>query len=40
MANINSSLIQGAGLGTLAPLVQMIQSSSRLEGNHYIVEKN
>lgn len=39
MANINSSLIQGAGLGTLAPLVQMIQSSSRLEGNHYIVEK-
>ncbi len=39
MANINSSLIQGAGLGTLAPLVQMIQSSSKLEGNHYIVEK-
>ncbi len=40
MANINSSLIQGAGLGTLAPLVQMIQSSSKLEDNHYIVEKD
>ncbi|MBK6604912.1 MAG: response regulator [Leptospiraceae bacterium] len=39
MANINSSLIQGAGLGTLAPLVQLIQNSSKQEGNHYIVEK-
>lgn len=40
MTSINSSLIQGAGLGTLAPLVQMIQASSKLEGNHYLVEKD
>ncbi|HMW04484.1 MAG TPA: response regulator [Leptospiraceae bacterium] len=40
MTSINSSLIQGAGLGTLAPLVQMIQASSKLEGSYYLVEKD
>ncbi|MBP7284894.1 MAG: response regulator [Leptospiraceae bacterium] len=40
MTNINTSLVQGAGLGTLAPLVQLIKDSSRLENNFYIVEKD
>ena len=39
MTNINTSLIQGAGLGTLTPLVEMIQNSSQLEGEHYLVKK-
>jgi len=40
MTNINTSLIQGAGLGTLTPLVEMIQNSSQLEGEHYLVKKD
>ncbi len=40
MTNTNTSLIQGAGLGTLAPLVQLIKDSSKLENNNYIVEKD
>ncbi|MBK9500524.1 MAG: hypothetical protein IPO06_14330 [Leptospiraceae bacterium] len=39
MANINSSLIQGAGLELYIYLVQLIQNSSKQEGNLYIVEK-
>ena len=40
LTNINTSLNQGAGLGTLNPIVELIRTSSRFENNEYITEKD
>ncbi|MCX7999603.1 MAG: ATP-binding protein, partial [Leptospiraceae bacterium] len=39
IANLNSSLVQGAGIGTIATLIEMIKQSSVLEGENYKVSK-
>lgn len=40
MTNLNTSLIQGAGFGTIAPLIELIQASAKLEGENYVVQKD
>lgn len=39
IANLNSSLVQGAGIGTIATLIEMIKQSAVLEGENYEVAK-
>ncbi len=39
MTSINSSLVQGAGLGALSPLVQLMKETSTVQGEFYLVEK-
>ncbi|MBK7057347.1 MAG: response regulator [Leptospiraceae bacterium] len=40
ITSINTGLIQGAGLGTLNPIVDLIKSASVLEDNQYTVPKD
>ncbi len=40
MANINTNLIQGAGLGTLASLAARLKKNSKLDGDNYIIKKS
>ena len=40
MSSINSSLVQGAGLGSLAALVRMIKETASLQEDKYIIDKD
>jgi DNA-binding response OmpR family regulator len=40
MANINTNLIQGAGLGTLSALGEMVKGDYKLENDRYSVDKD
>lgn len=40
IAHLNSSLVQGAGIGTIATLIEMIKHSAKLDGQSYLVPKD
>ncbi len=40
MTSINSSLVQGAGLGALSPLVALIKDTAILDGEYFKIEKD
>jgi CheY-like chemotaxis protein len=40
MSSINSSLVQGAGLGSLSALVRMIKDTAILQDDKYLIEKD
>lgn len=39
MSSIKTNLMQGAGIGAMVPVASMIRSESKLEKDHYIVQK-